>query len=376
MRSLPVRSLCAVVLAGLLPLCAVGARAQGERGDVYRLFLPGNLRALDIDLRQFDVEYVDLPGEPAAGPNKGGRARLVFVMFRAEKGKRKLPAAFYVRVEEVRADAPAEALRETAAERLLKHGSVSKGSVRREAYKETALLRYTVKGPWSEGLQSITFTGLSPIPVRNSYGSDSKYSVLEAFQVQGGVWVWIRNTSGGPVKDAKGDEEAQLRTLLDSARVVDTSQPSTSFDYFHLGRALYQQKEYEAAAAALSKALDLERAGRQLSQPNWRQLIMALANAHGAADDPARAREVLEYAVAAEPTYPYFHHGLARLHGFFGDADKSIASLEKAYEFAPKPEGFLARGLPDPLTDAAFAKFKDDPKFRDAVKAMKKKWKK
>jgi hypothetical protein len=89
-----------------------------------------------------------------------------------------------------------------------------------------------------------------------------------------------------------------------------------------------------------------------------------------------RAREVLEYGVGAEPSYAYFHHGLARLHGFFGDMDKAIASLQQAFEHAPKPEGFLRSSLPDPMTDAAFAKFKDDPKFRDAVKAMKKRSKK
>lgn len=364
-----------VALAGLLPLCAAGASAQEQR-DAHRLLLPGHQRALEIDLRQFDVGYDDLPGEPPAGPNKWNRARLLRVTFPAEKGKRKWPASFVVRVEETRPDASAQALREAAIESLLKHESVGKDSVERDAYKEAALLRYTVKGPRADNWVSLTFTGLSPIPVRSSPvpGSASKYPVLEAFRVQAGVWVWIRRefTWG---KEDEGDVQL-LRSLLDSARVVDASQPSTGPDYYHLGRTLYQLREHDAAVAALERALELERAQPRLGRPNWRQLIMALANAHGAAGNPARAREVLEYGAGAEPTYAYFHHGLARLHGFFGDADRAVASLEKTYEYAPKPAGFFLISVPDPLYDAAFAKFKNDPGFRDAVKAMKKKWKK
>ena len=367
MRSLAVRSLSAFAVAGLLAVCAAHARAQDER-DVYRLFLPGNQRALDFDLRQFDVGYSDLDGEPAAGSNKASRARMLLVSFKPKPGRRKWQTSFIVQVEEARAGVTAETIREAAIESLLKSDGVSKGSIRREAYRQAALLRYTTSGPRFE---SIFFTGLSPIPVRSSFGSGFKFPVLEAFQVQDGVWVGFRCVRLG-TKEKEDDGEELLRFLIDSVQVVDASRPSTSFDYYHLGRALYQQKEHGAAVAALSKALGLERAARQLSRPSWRQLIMTLANAHGATDDAARAREVLEYGVTAEPTYAYFHHGLARLHGFFGDVDRAVASLEKAYEFAPKPVGFLQLPLPDPLADAAFAKFKDDPKFRDAVKAMKK----
>lgn len=378
MRIPAARSLSIVALAGLLlTLCAARAGAQEQeqqQGEVYRLFLPGYQRALEIDLRRFSVEYEDLPGEPTTGPHRGSRARLLRVTFVPEKGKRKLPTWLVVRVEESRAEA--EALREVAVESLLKHDSVSRDSVRREAHKETALLRYTVKGPKPIDWMPRIFTGYSPIPVAGSAVTfpniPSKYPVLEAFRVRDGVWVWVRCNAF----EGKGEEEKLLHTLIDSVKVVDTSRPSTSFDYYHLGRALYQQKEHGAAVAALEKALDLERGRRQLGESNWRQLIMALANALGAADDAARAREVLEYAVGPDPTYAPFHYGLARLHGFFGEMDRAVASLQKSYEHAPKPGGFFLGVLPDPLTDVAFRKFKDDPKFRDALKAMKKRSKK
>jgi hypothetical protein len=104
---------------------------------------------------------------------------------------------------------------------------------------------------------------------------------------------------------------------------------------------------------------------------------MTLANALGAADNPERARDVLEYGVATEPTYPYFHHGLSRLYSYFGDLDRVLASLEKVYQYGPKDKGFFGflHGIPDPLLDPAFQKYKDDPKFRDAIKALKKKYK-
>lgn len=376
MRNLTIRPFALAALAGLLALCAARAAAQEEQQeqDVYRLLLPGHQRALEIDLRRFKVNYADLPGEPMAGPNKWSRARLVRVTFMPEEGGRKTPTPFVVRVEEARPDASAQALREATVESLLRHDSVSKDSVRRSAHKEAALLSYTVKGPRFDNWMSLTFTGFSPIPVPNSYGPSSKFPVLEAFQVQAGVWVWIRRELPGG-KDDEADAQL-LRSLLDAARVVDASRPATSFDYYHLGRTLYQQKEHDAAVGALGRALELERERRQLARPTWRQLVMTLANALGAADDPARAREVLEYGAGEEPANPYFHLGLARLHGFFGDVDAAVASLEKTYEFAPKPAEFFRLSVPDPLTDVAFAKFKDDPKFRDAVKALKKKWKK
>lgn len=376
MRSLAVRSLKVFAAAGLLSVCAAAARAQGEQRDVYRLFLPGHQRALDIDLRPLDVYYGNLSGEPAAGPNKWNRARLVNVAIMPDKAKRKWPVSFAVRVEEVRADASSESLREAAVESLRKHDSVFKDSIKLETYKETALLHYRIKWPAVRDFHFPTFGTLSPIFPGQTIGvyapPAAEYPMLEAYQAQAGVWVWIRREWPGS-KDKEGDVKL-LHTLLDSARLVDTSRPSTSADFYHLGRALYEQKEHEQAVAALTRSLELERERRQLGQPTWRQLIMTLANAYGATDDPARAREVLEYAAVVEPTYPYFHHGLARLYGFYGDMDKAVASLQKAYEHAPKVEGIykLTGPYTDPLADVAFKKFKDDPRFRDAVKAMKK----
>jgi hypothetical protein len=104
---------------------------------------------------------------------------------------------------------------------------------------------------------------------------------------------------------------------------------------------------------------------------------MTLANALGAADDTERARDVLEYGVATEPSYPYFHHGLSRLYSYFGDLDRVLASLDKTYQYVPKDKSFLSfiRGIPDPLLDPAFRRFKDDPRFIDGVRTLKKKYK-
>lgn len=382
------RPTTAIALACLLALCAGAAR--GQEGEVRRLFLPGYERALEVDLSIFGdyaTEMFDeLPARDPSAPIKSGDkapadavrpARALFIIPRPPKGGRPRFTYFILRAELTRFDTKPHGLRDAAVAGLLKTGHVSKSSMKQGEYKQLPLLRYSVKGPRLGGmLMLIPNAGLSPFPT--SIGPSTFYydapptRMLEAYQVEDGVMIWFRCV-GAEIKE---EDEKLLYSLIDSTRVIDTSRPSSSSDFYLLGREMYRQKDNAGAVAALSQALALEQQRQELSQPRWRQLVLTMADALRAAGELVRAKEVLEYGVGSEPANFYFHHDLARLHAHSGDLGRAVASLELAYAHAPKGSDSSAGALPDPLKDPAFRRFKDDRKFRDAVKAMKKRSKK
>lgn len=378
----------------LLVALACPARAQQpERPDVYRLSLPGKAWALDVNLGGFKVYALELETPRQRNASKAGRsdpdgdngpsgvARVLYASHKLDDKKRFFPDnQLIIRMEPARLRVTAEAWREARIREGLKSRRFSKDSVRQVEHKQFPLVAFTL--PEYDARVGMfptynPFPGGSPFPlsmggVPLAGGRWKAARGVEAFVVHDDTWISLRFVSS----EHKDGGEQLLRSLLDSLKIVDTANPTTSFDFYQLGRAHVELKEYGPAVEALSQALALERQKRELSQPDWRQLVMTLANARGATDDVLRAREVLEYGAAAEPTYAFFHHGLARLHAYLGDLDAAIASLDKAYEHAPQDAYFITWPMYEPTADAAFKKFKDVPKFRDAVKAMKKRHKK
>jgi tetratricopeptide (TPR) repeat protein len=189
---------------------------------------------------------------------------------------------------------------------------------------------------------------------------------MQAFLARDDVWVSVV-VSG---QEAGAREEALLHTLLDSLKFTDTSSPTNSFDFYHKGRLLYLRKDYRRAAEALSAGLDLERRERRLDKASWRNLVINLVDSYAASRELARAKAVLDFGVAEDPTNPVFHMALARYHAMQNDLDNAIASLEKAY--LNRDRRALAAMPLDPLRDPAFERFRKDERFRKAVKTLKK----
>lgn len=374
----------ASIFAAAVLLLACAPRVPGQQPDVderTRLFAPWSNVAFDVELKGLTTKLWDISEDVRrqAAADKdaayGARQARDYVgMFWPVKGTGARPGFLRIHMEPVDADVSAEALRAGAAGLYPKSQYITKDNVRLFEYKQTPILRVKVidSRPQDWAFLSFIGGGYSSFPTFYSVpGMYSTYSVLEAYVVRDGTG--IRFSYKVPKVEEK--DEQFFYAVLDSVRFFDSSNASSSYDHFTLGVEYYGRKEHGRAAAALEKALALERQKRELAQPQWRQLVMTLANALGAADDVERARDVLEYGAAAEPTYPYFHHGLSRLHSYFGDPERVLASLERAYRHVPKGKSFMSslRGIPDPLRDPAFQRFRDDPKFVEAVKALKKK---
>jgi tetratricopeptide (TPR) repeat protein len=368
----------------LLLACTLGA--HGQQPDVderARLLVPWSNVAFDVELKGLTTKLWDISEDvrkQAATDKKatdGDRQVREFAgMFSPVKGTGVRFGFLRIHMEPVSADVSAEALRAGAAELYPKSQYITKDNVKLYEYKQTPILGVKVIDSRPQDWMFLSFIGggYSSFPTFYSVpGVYSTYSVLEAYMVRDGTG--IRFSYKVPKLEEK--DEQFFYTILDSIRFFDSSNASSSYDYFTLGSEYYKWKEHGKAVTALEKALALEQKQRALTQPQWRQLVMTFANALGAIDNVERARDVLEYGIAAEPTYPYFQHGLSRLHSYFGDLDRALASLEKAYEYTPRDKSFwsLLRGIPDPMHDPAFRRYKDDPRFREAVKALKKKYK-
>lgn len=377
MRPLKSTALCLLAAAALLQACALPARAQARPVETHhRLFIPWTNEAFDVELSGLLMNLIDNSEEARARAAAAGvsepRVREYAGMFSWGKG---VPFSKFgllrIRVEPLPKGVGAEAVRAFAAEQLAKSRHLMKGDIKEAAYKQTPMLKFRLTGSPPVGW---TYHGSGggaaafPMPF---LGMPDSLRVVEAFVVRDGAAVTFRYVSS----EIKEKDEQFFYSILDSVKFIDVSSPTSSYDYFMLGRDLYNRKEHAAAAAALGKGLALERRKRELTQTQWRDLVMTLANALGAADDVKRAREVLEYGAAEEPTFPYFHHGLSRLHAHLGDLDGTLAELEKTYQNMPKEQKSFGRWPPDPSEDPAYRKFAGDRRFDEGVKALKKKYK-
>ena len=201
---------------------------------------------------------------------------------------------------------------------------------------------------------------------------------LEAYLVQNDVWARIRFTANS----ISEEQERLFYLLIDSARFVDVSNPSTSFDYYSIGRTFSAKKDYRRAAENFISAVKLEKIKQQLGTLHWRDLIMESAEAHVALSDLSAAAEVLEYGVTREPTNTTFLMQLARTYAALRDTQKTLATLKSAFFYMKQEKEIFEKtdlpgvmhsmSLPDLTKDPAFKEMMKDKAFRDAVKAMTK----
>ena len=343
---------------------------QAAKQPIYRLSLPDKNWALEVPLGAFygidvktDISNVNLSLSPLAwftGPveqlSDDGREYLLIAF---QKTRTKSSAAFArlaIRLRPASAGGGSLEARDLALKDLARKNYIKSSSLKTWEHGQIPIARYTTIRAYDAGNY---YTG--PMP-----RVDSGPRNVEAYFVKDDVWITLTLTAS----PFDATEEELFYSLIDSVMFVDTSSPSSSFDYYQKGRVLFMNKEYFKATQALGAALALEQHQRQLDTAFWRDLVGKLADAYGAIVNRVQAREVLEYGINNDPTYPVFHMGMARLYASQGDVDGTLAALEKA-AFNLK-HGQPPKSLPDLNYDPAFARFMKIEKFRNALKAMKK----
>lgn len=331
--------LSAAALALLLAAAAAGQSPPPGPRALHRVSPPGAGWSLELPL---PANFRVIQDETA----KDGRTYLFSALMMPEGGKPRGVTMLTVRVAP--ADAGAD-VRESAVRELRKSG-LARG-VKTLDYGRFKVATYSLASEQPGG-------GALPVAIGPSARG------MEAYLVRDAHWIALKFVSA-PLRD---EEQAWFYTLLDAVSVKALSAAPDSLDFYQRGRALYWGRKYREAAAALDLALALEGERRRLETGQWRHLVELAIDAHGAAGDAARAKEVMDYGVANDPAHMLFHLATARYHARRGDLDGAIASLERVYLSRSRPGEFI----PDPLADAAFEPFRKDKRFREAVKAMKK----
>ena len=361
-----------VITVLVLLLAAAQSVVPRQTGapPLHRLSLPGQNWALDLDLSAFDLP--EGAAASASNPGKGFKPRNVRpVESLSGDGTEYMLAAFH-RFEEKKSPssvgimirmtyAPAAVVSNAEALRSFKLKDANRAPMRVTStktweYKQIPVARYSVDFSFDP---AHNMGGPSVIPV-------SKVRTLEAYFVKGNVWI----TVGLLAPDLGEREEKFFNALLDSVKFVDTSAPSTGFDYYHKGRLLYLLKDYGRATGVLATALEMERRERRLDLASWRDMISLLIDSYGGAGDIALVKETLDYAAASDPANPRFQMALARYNAGLGDLDKIIEHLEKAFRL--NATSGHAVTLSDPLRDRAFERFWKDERFRKTVKTLMK----
>ena len=366
------RSISRATLSLVLLTLALARGAAGQQAATrlpYRLWLPGQNWALDLDLSEFDLPA----GEDisAAEFKKGSLGfflnaserftadggGLQLSTFRKSDGKSH-PLHLLVKFTPALASGTAQDFRAHVLNSISQKRSgvrLKKDSLKTWEYKGIPVARYAFI--YEDNLGTLSWE------IRVVTG---KTRTLEAYLVKGNYWITVSLKS----RDIKEPEEALFNSLLDSLRLADVSSPSSSFDYYHRGRVYYLGRDYSKAVDALAAALTLEHKQRRLDQATWRSLVSNLIDSLAQLGDVKRAKEAMDYAAAQDPTYPRFQLALARYYARLGDLDNTIAYLEKAYR---RDAAGVPPPLPDPLHDRAFESFHKDERFRKTVKALLKK---
>ena len=340
------RARLSLVLLILISTCAPAVFGQETSGrGRHRLPWPGKDWALDVSLPNFDVTLEEF--------STVDRSYSLLAFLDSDDKSKRRHFVLIIRLEPAKVMGSDTKFRDFKASELKKTATIKPTSVKTFEYKQTPGLKYAM------GSVPIYSGGYAYPPAPVMYGMD-------AFFVKDDVWITFNSLTPSLTKDA----EEVFYTVLDSVKFTDTSNPSSSFDYYHKGKSLIRQKQFKQAAEHLSVALGLEQKQRQLDDADWRNLLGHLVDIYGATGDNTRLKELLDYGLSHDPTFPLFHLAQAQHYASLGDMDATIASLEKAYHYR-KNDKRTALWI-DPLTDPTFESFKKNENFRKAVKAMKK----
>jgi tetratricopeptide (TPR) repeat protein len=143
---------------------------------------------------------------------------------------------------------------------------------------------------------------------------------------------------------------------------------NTSMDYLREGSVFYLKHDFKKAIPPYQKALDLEKKQRALEKKFWFVLVDNLGMAYGISGDLKRAKEVFEYGLTKDDTYPLFYYNMACTYAEMGDEDKAIEYLKSAFKY--KENVIEGEQMPDPASDDSFQRFMKDEKFLRALREI------
>jgi tetratricopeptide (TPR) repeat protein len=351
-------------------LCCAPAHSQGAVvSRAYRLSIPDQKWALEVTLptvpnlvknqKKTEQPYAFHPATEYFEPESG------FSLFTGITKDSPFDSSFTfldIRVKAAPKLSPEE-FRTLSLKNILASRSLKQNSLKTLDYNSIPIARYSMLRAIDGVNGSYNLLGVY-VPT-DQMSSSARH--LAAFFIKDGIGATVTFSS----KDFNAEREKLFYSVLDSIKFVDISQPTTSSDYFLLGKLCYLQRNYEKAVEPLAGALVLERKQRLLEPALWEDMVLDLATSLLRTGRSAAAFNALEYGIKTEPSVWEFHAALARLYASAGDADRCLASLKTTFSLLKEqhqPKLFW----PDPGSENAFKTLMKDARFKEAVKTLTK----
>jgi tetratricopeptide (TPR) repeat protein len=172
-------------------------------------------------------------------------------------------------------------------------------------------------------------------------------------------------------------EGARRLVAGDPAGAVESLKSSLEIDprmprgWFLLGGALEAEGKGAEAAEAYRKALTLNVGpNASVSKPFIRYATLRSGQAYLAAGEPSRAVEALKAGTQVDDHYAPLHYELARAFAGLGDKAQVGTELKRAMVLGGHPTA-LDPILPDPATDASFARWAQDNDWQAFLQDLK-----
>ena len=97
-------------------------------------------------------------------------------------------------------------------------------------------------------------------------------------------------------------------------------------------------------------------------------MVDNLGMSYGISGDNKKAKEIFEYGLSKDDTYPMFYYNLACAYAEMKDLDNAIVNLKRAFEY--KENMIPGEQMPNPETDDSFSRYLKSEKFRRVVEEL------
>lgn len=187
---------------------------------------------------------------------------------------------------------------------------------------------------------------------------------VNAYLVKEDIWVDIHLSK----IEFESTEDKLFKEVLKTVKFINNYEPDISF-YFGFASSCYLQENYRDAIKYYEKALNFEKKAPQLDQSSLRVLIDNLGMSYGISGELIKAKEIFEYGIKIDSTYPMFYYNLACTYGEMDNEKEMIENLRKAIKY--KDNMISGEKFPDPRKDSSFQRFVNDEQFLKVIEELK-----
>lgn len=235
-----------------------------------------------------------------------------------------------------------------------------------ESCRSAALQRTATEAPLlGAHAETTMLTAGQPLAIAAYSTSDARgtHFYVRAFAASGDLCGDVRFSSAAPITPGT----PAVREALASVRFDPGAKPS--FDgVFRYARVVFENGMPDEAAPLYEQAIAL---APDSDNGKWRRVATDQAvTAYGLAGNWAKARTLLDHAIAADPAYALNYYNLACADAEAGNAAAARTDLQQAFE--RRANTLPGEPLPDPTEDASLLKLKANGSFWSFVEGLEK----